>query len=100
VECLVDNCSDVVLVCFRCIPCPVGHYIDSDDFTCKACPTGTVAYSGLLWGIESCVKCGSGLVPFKGQRCVSHCTYQSPDKKNYNFTELARSGSLQQIVLL
>ena len=86
----------IIFILFRCIPCPAGHYINSELMTCEPCPQGTVIYSGLSWGVDSCVKCGPGLVPFNGQRCISHCTYRSADQEGLH---LHRVGEVSVIAM-
>ena len=83
----------------RCIACPSGHYVEPSNVTCVPCPPDTVVTSINPWGIESCVKCGRGLRPFDGRRCVPLCRYVSEtDQRLYDWTSLAGSVVLSALL--
>ncbi|XP_033745153.1 UPF0577 protein KIAA1324-like homolog isoform X1 [Pecten maximus] len=71
-----------------CVPCPDGHYIDTNDTSCKPCPPNTVIPNGHSWGLESCVTCGEGLRAVKGKRCETDCTFRGQDGRQYDFSAL------------
>ena len=72
------------------MPCPAGHYVNPANDSCTQCPPDTIVSSVNSWGIESCVKCGRGLRPFDGQRCVPACQHVSATGRVYEWTSLAR----------
>jgi len=80
----------VMCVC-RCVSCPAGHYINPINVTCTKCPPDSIVNSINPWGIESCVKCGRGLRPFQGRRCIPQCQYVSErNQRRYDWTSLAK----------
>ncbi|XP_078339498.1 endosome/lysosome-associated apoptosis and autophagy regulator family member 2-like [Crassostrea virginica] len=72
----------------ECIPCPAGHYFDSNTTECHPCPKNEVIRSRLAWGEDSCVKCGPGLLAKDGTQCVSDCIYTDDAGRKYDFTAL------------
>jgi hypothetical protein len=74
---------------YGCVPCPEGHYIDPTSNLCTPCPPNTVVSAANSWGIESCLPCGEGLVPYRGRRCVSLCYLNDSQGHIRNFTALS-----------
>ncbi|XP_048740898.2 endosome/lysosome-associated apoptosis and autophagy regulator family member 2-like isoform X2 [Ostrea edulis] len=72
----------------QCIPCPAGHFFDSNTTQCLPCPFNAVIRTRLAWGEDSCVKCGPGLSAKDGTACVSDCTYTDEANRKYDFTSL------------
>ncbi|CAK8671048.1 unnamed protein product [Clavelina lepadiformis] len=85
--CAAANVQDT-----RCIPCPVGNYLDDDARTCKAC-TGNTRLNA---GKNGCEECGEGTRAVgDNTRCNNNCHFLS-DKvgRHYNFSALSRSMSV------
>jgi len=89
-DCVCVSNLQLCHCCCRCVSCPAGHYVNPVNVTCTKCPPNTIVKSVNPWGKESCIKCGRGLRPFEGRRCVPKCHYVS-DHRLYDWTSLARS---------
>ncbi|CAB3379879.1 Hypothetical predicted protein [Cloeon dipterum] len=77
----IDGGASVCLACHQetdevgCIPCPPGHFVDSNTTQCTQCPPGTTVSNPLAYGIESCQPCGPGLSSTDGVTCTSDCVF-------------------------
>ena len=91
---MTKTLNNLYLSVARCIPCPDNSYIDKETSKCMTCPRGTIVQGRGAWGVESCEKCGEGLVPHKEQgkpsQCVTSCKYTGKDGKVYDFTKLSQ----------
>ncbi|XP_064632414.1 endosome/lysosome-associated apoptosis and autophagy regulator family member 2-like isoform X4 [Lineus longissimus] len=76
---------------FRCIPCPAGAYIQRNTTKCKKCPANTVIHGQRPFGIESCQKCGPGLLSKNHKSCYSDCKFVSPEGREYDFSPLSNA---------
>lgn len=80
----------------RCIPCPAGHYIDTNTTSCEACPPNTIIRSSNAWGKEKCVACGQGLkASADGTKCITDCTFTDSSGRMYDFTSLNKVKFVQ-----
>lgn len=81
-----------------CVPCPPGHYIDSDTSQCTECPPDTYLVAHATPGADACKPCGPASKSDKDHSlCYSDCRF-THTKGNvtlmYDFSPLGSVGSL------
>uniref|UniRef100_A0A673BRK8 UPF0577 protein KIAA1324-like n=1 Tax=Sphaeramia orbicularis TaxID=375764 RepID=A0A673BRK8_9TELE len=81
-----------------CVPCPPGHYIDSDTNQCTECPQNTYLISHATPGPDACKPCGPASMSDKDHSlCYSDCRFTHIDGNTtltYDFSLLGSVGSL------
>ncbi|XP_030628113.1 endosome/lysosome-associated apoptosis and autophagy regulator family member 2 [Chanos chanos] len=81
-----------------CVPCPAGHYIDTDTNQCQECPPNTFLSGHHIYGRDACQPCGPGSKSNKEHSvCFSDCSFSHVDQNRtltYDFRALSSVGSI------
>lgn len=81
-----------------CVPCPPGHYIDTQTNKCIECPPNTYLLSHVTPGPDACKPCGPGSKSNKEHSLCYHDCHFAHTEGNvtltFDFSRLGSVGSL------
>ncbi|XP_034032516.1 UPF0577 protein KIAA1324-like [Thalassophryne amazonica] len=81
-----------------CVPCPPGHYIDTQTNQCTECPEDTYLLSHAPQGSDACRPCGPGSKSDKDHSlCFSDCHFKHTEGNvtlTFDFSRIGSVGSL------
>uniref|UniRef100_A0A672IIG7 Si:ch211-233h19.2 n=1 Tax=Salarias fasciatus TaxID=181472 RepID=A0A672IIG7_SALFA len=103
----VDGVSSECRVCAlstqpsssTCVPCPPGHYIDTQTSQCTECPPNTYLTPHALPGPAACKPCGPASKSDKDHRlCYSDCHFTYTEGNVSLTFDLSQLGSVQTLM--
>ncbi|KAM4619565.1 endosome/lysosome-associated apoptosis and autophagy regulator family member 2-like [Polymixia lowei] len=81
-----------------CVPCPQGHYIDTQTSQCTECPPNTHLVSHTTLGPDACRPCGPASKSNKGRSlCYSDCRFTHTEGNvtlSFDYSLLGSVGTL------
>lgn len=104
----VDGVSSECRVCAlsaqpsssTCVPCPAGHYIDTQTSQCTECPPNTYLTPRGLPGSGACKSCGPGSKSDKDHRlCFNDCRFTHTEGNLSLTFDLSQLGYVRTLMI-